>query len=96
MITNEQIEKLQNLASLQLSMEEKEEFKESLSSIVSYLNKLQDIDVTESANNEGLTWNYIVPREWLVNCDDTDALLANVEHSIIANSIAIKTFVAKE
>lgn len=96
MITNEQLKKLQELAAIQLEDTEVEEFKDSLSSIIAYLNKLQEVQVEEDFALSGVTWNYIQAREWEKNCKDSDALLANVEHEIIGNSITITSFVDKE
>jgi len=103
MISHEQLKKLQNLAAIELADDEVEEFQDSLSNIITYLNKLQDIQIKDDVGvwliksdnwmNGWVTWNFMQTREGVVNHDDTEALIANVEHEVVGNSVTIKSFV---
>jgi len=95
-LNKEELLKLQKLAAIDLSENEQEDFLKSLWEIIKYLDIMKDADSLWDLKMEWVTGNFLQPREWVKDHDDTNALLKNVEHEVVWNSISIKSFVKKD
>lgn len=74
--TKEDIDKLAHLARLHLSSDEEERFADQLSSILDYVQKIQDVEVTSDHDAFHLSDIAQVVREDVVSpCEDADTLL---------------------
>lgn len=82
---------LKKLARIQFDSPEKEEsFLWSMKNIVSMLEELQSFDLGDVESSVFLDKTMHV-HQWQKDFDDSAALLANVEHPLMNNSIVVKS-----
>jgi aspartyl/glutamyl-tRNA(Asn/Gln) amidotransferase C subunit len=90
-LDQKELKRLQKLACISLSPEEQVKLGNQLQGIISFLDTLQEIKIsceqkqTDTSENPLRTWKGV--RKF----DDTKALLQNVKHEKINNSIVIKS-----
>ncbi len=80
-LTNEQIERIAHLARLSLREDEKEKFRDQISSILDYFEKLTEVDTKGVQTISQITGLINVAREdRVVNCDEAsrELLLENM------------------
>lgn len=90
-LTDKELERLQKLAAIELSPEEQKKLGSQLQSIVSFLDKLQEVKIDWVIWIDEHIDNPLRTLEWVVESEDTQALLDNVKHEKINNSIVIKS-----
>lgn len=94
-LTNQELERLQKLACIKLSAQEQTKLWSQLQSIISFLDKLQEISTLNedkpSVKSGGGINNPLRVIGWVRPFEDTKALLQNVKHEKINNSIVIKS-----
>ena len=90
-LTTQELERLQKLASIELSPEEQDKLGSQLQSIVSFLDKLQEVKIDWVIWVDEHIDNPLRTLEGVVECEDTQALLDNVKHEKINNSVVIKS-----
>ncbi len=90
-LTSDQITKLQDLSAIKLSHEEEQVFFDKLWSIIEFLAQLKQLDLTDISLDDGDVWHYMETVHGLDEFSDSEALLHNVEHELINNSIVVKS-----
>ncbi len=91
-LTAEQLERLQKLAHLHLTDEERNEFLGQLDSIIGFLQQLNDIDTTDVEPLTHPSHGHVTPIvDQEAHNDDSDLILANVKHRLINKAIKIKS-----
>ncbi len=91
-LTKQELQKLQDLAALQLPQEDVDDFLSKFNDVVGYLQKLQEIPTEKKEWLTGITNNFMIPRSGVKSCDHTQELLSNVEHQLTWNAITIQSF----
>ncbi len=99
-LTSEQLEKLQQLSSIDLNISEKEDFLQKLDPIISKLDELWSVnisDISPSLSKRGLGGDLNTLRsldttfEWDKQKNIAENIMKNVEHEVINNSVVIKS-----
>jgi len=86
-----ELDRLQKLSCIRLSLEEQAKLWIQISGIIAFLNKLNEIKIDKNGWTSIKIENPLRTLEWTHAFDDTKALLQNVKHEKINNSIVIKS-----
>lgn len=86
-LTDQEFARLQKLACIKLSAEEQIKLGKQLQDIVVFLDKLPQVSGTKNTRHD----NVLRTLKWVKTFDDAKALLQNVKHQKINNSIVIKS-----
>lgn len=94
--TQEDLNHLKKLARIQFDRPEKEKaFFGSIKDIIAMLEELQSFDLGDVQESVFLDKTMDV-HQWQVDFNGSDALLANVTHPIINNSIVVKSVLGED
>jgi len=91
-LSQEQVKRIEMLARLKLSDEEREMYSEQLSQILDYIDKLDELDITE-AEKKGIQYpHHLQTREDVVVEQETtrEDLLGCSPQDVVGDQIAIK------
>ena len=94
-LTEEEFEKLQKLACIKLSDDEKEKFWNQLESIINFLDELGKLDLSWDIELWEDDVNNLRTITWTEYFEDKDKLLQNVDHKLVNNSIVIKSVLSE-
>ena len=95
-ITEEKLAKLEKLAALKLPEDKKDEFLNSFEDVVAYLHNMENVDISAEPKLQGITGNFLKPREWVSESEYAEKIMKNVEHKILGNNVTIKSFVERD
>lgn len=91
MLTKEELNHLEDLSAINIEKDQEDLFLEKLTSIVKYLDLLNEIntDATIETNN---WWENNQKMQHTINdCSDSKEILFNVNHEVVNNCIMIKS-----
>lgn len=89
-LTQEQLAHLQKLANINLDDSQQEKFLEKLEPVISKLDELSKVDISEMIEDSELE-NTLRVLDWPEDFPNKKELMDNVEHEVINNSVVIKS-----
>ena len=89
-LTKEQLQHLQKLANINLDDFQQEKFLQKLEPIISKLDELSKVDISDVVEDSELE-NTLRVLDWPEDFPNKKEILDNVEHEVINNSIVIKS-----
>jgi len=90
-LIDKELARLQKLACIKLSPEEQVKLWNQLQNIIAFLDKLQEIKIAKNGWKSIKIENPLRTLEGMKKFEDAKALLQNVKHEKINNSIVIKS-----
>ena len=89
-LTQEQLAHLQKLANINLDDSQQEEFLEKLEPVISKLDELSKVDISDVIEDSELE-NTLRVLDWPEDFPHKKELMKNVEHEVINKSVVIKS-----
>ncbi len=89
-LSKKQLEHLQKLANINLNQSWQEEFLKKLEPVISKLDELSKVDISDVIEDSQLE-NTLRVLDWPQDFPNKKELIDNVQHEVINNSIVIKS-----
>lgn len=89
-LTQEQLNHLQKLANINLDDSEQEKFLEKLEPVISKLDELSKVDISDIKEDLQLD-NTLRTLDWPKDFSNKKEIMENVQHEVINNSVVIKS-----